>query len=181
MLKTCLAATAIVLLAQSAAAHVAFAPATAEAGTTYVGALRVSHGCDGSATVKLRVEIPATLMGAKPQLKPGWTVTVERTPLAQPITGDNGKTITDRVSAITWTGRLPDEDFDDFTVLLKLPKDAGPLYLPAVQTCDSGSIAWTDIPKAGQAWHDVPHPAPVLTLQPADTMPDMPGMDHAKM
>jgi len=27
----------------------------------------------------------------------------------------------------------------------------------------------------------VPHPAPVLTLQPANTMPDMPGMDHGKM
>ncbi len=178
MFRYCLAA-AFALLAQSAAAHVAMTPAVATAGTTYVGALRVSHGCDGSATVKLRVEVPASVLSAKPQLKSGWTINVERTPLAKPLTGDNGKTVTDRVSAITWTGRLPDEDFDDFVILLKLPKDTGPLYLPATQTCETGSNAWTDIPAAGQPWHDVPHPAPMLTLQPADA--DMPGMDHSKM
>ncbi len=179
MLKTCLAAAALALLAQPAAAHVAMAPATAQAGTTYVGGLRVSHGCDGSATVKLRVEIPASVLSAKPQLKAGWTITIDRAPLPKPVTNDNGKTVTDRVSAITWTGRLPDEDFDDFVVLLRLPKDAGPLYLPAVQTCETGSTAWTDIPAAGQAWHDVPHPAPMLTLQPAGA--DLAGMDHSKM
>ncbi len=146
-----------------AGAHVAFVQPTAAPGS-YVGALRVSHGCDGSPTTSIRVEIPESVVGARPQAKPGWVIKVDRLPLAQPVKGEGGKTVTDRVSAITWTGVLPDDEFDDFTVLLKLPKTAGPVYFRTVQTCQAGSSAWTDVPATGQALHDVKHPAPVLTL-----------------
>ena len=162
-----------------ASAHIVFATAQAQAGSSFVGALRVGHGCNGSATVSLRVEIPDGVMGARPQAKPGWTVHIERTPLKTPVPGEGGKMQTDRVSAITWTGMLPDDEFDDFAVQLKLPKTAGVLYFPAVQTCQSGQAVWKDIPAAGQAWHDVPHPAPVLTL--TEGMAGMPGMDMGGM
>ena len=152
----------VFLLAWSAipltsAAHVAFTPDSAVAGGKYIGALRVSHGCKGSATTRLRVEIPQAVKSAKPQAKPGWEIAMDRTG--------------DRVSAVTWAGRLPDDQFDDFTLMLSLPADAGALYFPAVQTCESGREEWRTIPVAGQAWHDADHPAPVLniTVAPAAT------------
>lgn len=71
------------------------------------------------------------------------------------------------MKAVVWRGRLPDDQFDDFGLMLKLPAAAGPLYLPAIQTCDGAEVRWTDIPAPGQAWHDAPHPAPVLMLEAA--------------
>lgn len=162
-----------------AAAHVMFATPQATAGTAYVGALRVTHGCTGSATTSLRIEIPESVTGAKPQAKAGWTIQVEHAPLKTPVPGEGGKLQTTRVSAITWTGTLPDDEFDDFVVQLRLPKTAGAVYFPATQVCQAGRAEWKDIPAAGQAWHDVAHPAPVLTL--TDGMADMPGMDMSHM
>ncbi len=171
--------TAVMLLATPAAAsaHVMFANARAPAGSNVVGALRVTHGCAGSATVSLRVEIPEGVTGARPQAKPGWTITVERTALKTPVPGEGGKMQTERVSAITWTGALPDDEFDDFAMSLKLPRAAGPLYFPAIQVCQAGRAEWKDIPAAGQA---SAHPAPVLTLT-ADGMAGMAGMDMNPM
>ncbi len=174
-----LAAAAVLAVPAIATAHVMFANAQATAGTSYVGSLRVTHGCGGSATTALCVEIPESVTGAKPQAKPGWTIQVERVPLKTPVPGEGGKMQTTRVSAITWTGSLPDEEFDDFVVQLKLPKMAGEVYFPAVQTCQTGQTQWRDIPAAGQAWHDVAHPAPVLTL--TDGMAGMSGMDMGGM
>ncbi len=170
---------AIFFLPAAASAHVMFANAQAAAGTSYVGALRVTHGCGGAATTSLRVEIPEGVVGAKPQAKAGWTIQVEHAPLKTPVPGEGGKIQTTRVSAITWTGNLPDDEFDDFSVQLKLPKATGAVYFPATQTCQTGRAEWKDIPAAGQAWHDVPHPAPVLTV--TDAMAGMPGMDMGGM
>jgi uncharacterized protein YcnI len=155
---------ALVLLAVPAiaSAHVTFVAADVQPGARAVEALRVSHGCDGSATTSLRVEIPESVTVAKPQAKPGWTITVEHAPLKTPAKDEGGKTVTDRVSAITWTGKLPDDEFDDFAVMLALPNTAAPVYFPAIQTCEKGSAAWTDIPAAGQA--KSAHPAPVIDL-----------------
>ena len=178
--NTALIALSVCVLAApvAAGAHVAFVQPVASPGS-YTGALRVSHGCDGSATTTIRIEIPDSVTGAKPQAKAGWVIKVERTPLAQPIKGEGGKTVSDRVSAITWTGALPDDEFDDFTLLLKLPKMAGPVYFRTMQTCQTGSAAWTDIPAAGQALRDVKHPAPVLTIGDDMAGMGMGNMDHA--
>ena len=154
-----------------ALAHVVMTPATAAPGGGYLGAFSVSHGCNGAATVALRVELPPGATGVKPQAKPGWIITIEREPLAAPIPGEGGRMITTRVRAITWKGLLPDDQFDTFGVMLRAPKTAGPLYIPAVQTCEKGENRWVDIPAPGQAWHSVPHPAPVITLVAAATAP----------
>lgn len=177
MFRTAFIAIVACALASPAGAHVSFVQSTAAPGS-YTGSLRVSHGCDGSATTSIRVEIPEGVTGAKPQAKQGWTIKVERVPLAQPVKGEGGKTVSDRVSAITWTGALPDDEFDDFTVLLKLPKTAGPVYFRTMQTCQAGSSAWTDIPAEGQDRHDIKHPAPVLNVG-EDAGMDMTHMNHA--
>jgi len=173
-----LSISTVFILPVPASAHIVFATAQAPAGSSFVGALRVAHGCGGSATTSLRLEIPERVTGAKPQAKPGWTITVEHVPLTTPIPGEGGKRVGDRVSAVTWTGNLPDDEFDDFAVQLKLPKTAGVLYFPATQVCANGRAEWRDIPAAGQTWHDVAHPAPVLTVTDGMAAMDMSGTAH---
>ena len=40
----------------------------------YKAVFVVPHGCAGSATIKIRVQIPEGVIAAKPMPKPGWNV-----------------------------------------------------------------------------------------------------------
>jgi uncharacterized protein YcnI len=152
------------LLPAAAGAHVVFDQPQATAGGYYTGFLRVTHGCGNSPTVSVRVDMPAGVVSARPQPKPGWTLAIERAPLATPIKAEGGATITTRVTAITWTGKLAPDEFDQFGLSLKLPDAAGPLYFPTTQRCETGVNAWTAIPASPEQWHATPSPAPMLTL-----------------
>lgn len=149
--------------ASNAEAHIVFAEPEAAAGSYYAGFLRVSHGCGASPTRAVGVEIPEGVNIARPQPKPGWTLEIERAPLAAPIASEGGAIIT-RVTAITWRGELPIDQFDQFGLMMRLPARSGPLYFAVIQTCTEGEERWEQIPPAGAAWHSVPRPAPVLTL-----------------
>jgi uncharacterized protein YcnI len=155
-----------------AGAHVVFAEPSAKAGGYHAGFLRVSHGCGASDTLSVRVEIPAGINSARPQPKPGWTLAIERAPLATPVPTEGGGMLTERVAAITWTGRLPADQFDQFGIMMKLPAEAGALYFPTVQTCETGTNAWVNIPASPEQWHATSMPAPMLMLEG-----DM-SMDH---
>lgn len=152
-------------VASAAQAHVVFSQPAATAGAHWAGALRVSHGCDGSATTSVRVEIPAGIIVARPQPKAGWTIAIERAPLPTPVPAEGGATLTERVVAITWTGRLADDQFEEFGVAAKLPAEIGPLAFPVIQTCEQGENRWTETAVAGAP--RPAHPAPVLTLREA--------------
>ena len=82
-----LAATlgAAALSATPARAHVELETDQAPAGSSYKAVLMVPHGCAGSPTVALRVQIPDGVVGAKPMPKPGWTVTTVVGKLANPV------------------------------------------------------------------------------------------------
>jgi copper(I)-binding protein/uncharacterized protein YcnI len=177
MKRSLTAVLALAALTGTAAAHIVLATPIAPAGSYYAGQFRVGHGCDGAATTALRIAIPEGVLTARPQPKPGWTIEIEKAPLATPVKGEGGHDITERVAAITWKGSLEADYFDEFGVMMKLPDAAGPLYFPTIQTCVTGENRWTDIPAAGQAWHDVPHPAPVLELTAAGG-DGMAGMHH---
>jgi periplasmic copper chaperone A len=151
--------------ATGASAHVSLTEPKAPAGSSYVGSFRIGHGCDSSPTIALRVEIPESITSARPQPKAGWTLQIEHVPLAKPVQGDTGETVTSRVSAIIWKGGpLPADQFDDFEIMMKLPATAGTLLFPATQTCASGAVHWGDAPMAGMR---MPNPAPALTVTPA--------------
>jgi uncharacterized protein YcnI len=158
-----------------ALAHVVAAPGEAKAGSYSAVAFRVGHACGaGDATLKLRVEIPDGVASARPQPKPGWTIEIEKAG--------------DRATAITWTGRLPDDQFDDFALLMKLPAltekgGAGSLVFPTIQSCEKGESQWTEIPDPERPGEKLTRPAPTVRLIPAapeqaPAMPDMPGMKH---
>jgi uncharacterized protein YcnI len=177
MRSSVIAGLAIALLGTaSARAHVVLSPAQAPAGSYYAGTFRVSHGCAGSPTVGLTVTIPAGVVVAKPQPKPGWALAIVRQPLATPVPGEGGRKIDERVASITWRGWLPDDQFDEFRLFAKLPDVAGPLYFRTVQTCENGETRWVETP--GVAGGKPAHPAPVVELSAAAPSPgDMPGMD----
>jgi uncharacterized protein YcnI len=174
-----IAATALcgLAVANSAAAHVTLADPQASPGAYYTSAFKVTHGCAGSATTALRVEIPAPIVVAKPQPKPGWTIEIEREPLATPLKGEGGKMLTQRVKAITWRGGpLPDDEWDQFGVMAKLPDAPGKLYFPTVQSCQMGEERWVEVPAPGESGR-LAHPAPALTISPKAAPDPMAGMD----
>lgn len=156
-----LALLASPLLATEAAAHVVAVPDTAKAGSYSAIAFRVGHACAaGDVTLKVRIEIPEGVASARPQVKPGWTYVVERgtDPKAAP-------------TAVTFEGRLPDEAFDDFAILMKLPATGDRLIFPVVQTCEKGESQWTEVASPDAPDEKLTRPAPVVTLIPNGAAP----------
>jgi uncharacterized protein YcnI len=152
----------------AADAHIVLSETNFAEGTRFAAFFKVGHGCKGSPTTRLTVTIPADVSVITVPPKEGWTIDVATDDHAAPGHG--------RTTAITWRGHLAADAKDQFGLFLRLPDRTGPLYFPAVQTCETGESRWTDIPAAGQAWHDLPFPAPVINLEPRDAA--MPDMDH---
>lgn len=158
-------AALVVCAGSTAQAHVVAQPAEGSADSYFATAFRVSHGCNGSATTAVKIAIPEGIDSIKPQAKPGWTITQSKQTLDTPRAGAHGS-IREIVTEIVWRGGpLPDDQFDTFPVVMRLPAKDGPLYFKTTQECESGSMAWAEIPAAGQAWNDMKQPAPVVRVQ----------------
>ncbi|CAN5234915.1 YcnI family protein [soil metagenome] len=162
------AVVAAVISPMPAAAHVTARPDEATAGAYFQTAFNVGHGCDGSATVAVRVKIPDGVVSVKPQMKAGWTVEIRKRTLAAPQPGLHGKTITDTVDEVSWRGGpLPDSLYDTFGVTMKLPDTPDQtLYFPVVQECEKGTNRWIEIPAAGEGPDRLHEPAPGIRLKP---------------
>lgn len=167
-IKTAMIGAAVLALASSpASAHITVQPNEATAGAYFQTAFTVSHGCAGSPTVVLRVKVPEGVVSVKPQMKPGWTVEISKKKLDAPLHSSHGHMITEAVDEVSWRGGpLPDNLFDTFGLMMKLPDTPGqPLYFPAVQECEQGVNRWIEIPAAGQAPSALHEPAPVVRLR----------------
>ncbi|HEX6959043.1 MAG TPA: DUF1775 domain-containing protein [Ferrovibrio sp.] len=177
------AALVAFLAAMPAFAHISADPANAAAGSYFHTSLRVPHGCDGQATTAIRVGIPDGILGATPQAKPGWQVAIEKKALPQPVEALHGQRIDHVVSAVTWSGgNLPDDQFDDFGLVLQIPKTAGAQYwLPITQTCGSARLLWSQIPAKGQSRHDLEYPAVLIRVADNSGMPGGMMHDHMQM
>ena len=68
---TILIAMVALLAAAPAVAHVTLEGKQAPVGSYYKAVFAVPHGCAGSATTKIRVQIPEGVIGVKPMPKPG--------------------------------------------------------------------------------------------------------------
>lgn len=162
-----LAALMLVPLACPLHAHPSLERREANVGAPYKGIMRIPHGCEGSATTRVRVQIPEGIIGVKPQPKPGWTVDTTRGAYAHVYPYYHGAKLSEGVREISWSGRLADEHFDEFVfsgfVAAKL-KAGDTIYFPTIQDCEKGSAAWTEIPAAGQSAHDLKLPAPAIRL-----------------
>jgi uncharacterized protein YcnI len=160
----------LIAVAASASAHPSLQNKEARIGASYRAVVSIPHGCDGSATVKVRVVIPEGVIGVKPMLKPGWTITTVRGPYARSYPYYHGKTLTEGVKEVIWTGNLADDFFDDFVFsgFLTNTLTAGEtLHFPTIQECEKGEARWVEIPAPGQNPHALAAPAPGLKLLPA--------------
>ena len=154
----------------SASAHVTLENRQAAVGTYYKAVFAVPHGCAGSATVKVRVQIPEGVIAVKPMPKPGWSVEAIKGKYAADY-DYHGTKLSEGVKEVVWSGgKLPDDNYDEFIVSSYLTGGLKPntmLYFPVVQECEQGVSRWIDIPVEGDADHSNDRsPAPGVKLMP---------------
>jgi periplasmic copper chaperone A len=158
---------AATLLASSASAHITLKGKEATIGTPYEAVFAVPHGCAGSATIKVRVQIPEGVIAQKPAPKAGWNV--------ETVTGkyaasydDHGTNVSEGITEVAWSGgKLVDHHYEEFvipTFLTGALKPNTTLYFPTVQECEQGVSRWIDIPTDPAHPHDSKWPAPGVKL-----------------
>jgi periplasmic copper chaperone A len=152
----------------SASAHITLENRQATIGSSYKAVFAVPHGCAGSATVKIRVQIPEGVIAAKPMPKAGWNVELIKGKYAADY-DYHGAKLSDGVKEVVWSGgKLPDDNYDEFVINTFLTSALKPntnLYFPVVQECEQGISRWIDIPADGDAGaHDGKSPAPAVKL-----------------
>ncbi len=155
--------------ASPAGAHITLEKREASPASYYKAVFAVPHGCAGSPTVKIRVQIPEGVIAVKPMPKPGWTL---ETVKARYVTSYqlHGASITEGVREVTWSGgRLADDNYDEFVLAAFLTGSLKPdatLYFPVVQECEQGVSRWIEIPQEGKPSRDSKSPAPGVRLVP---------------
>jgi periplasmic copper chaperone A len=170
------AASAAVLSAAPAFAHVTAQPGEAQQGGYSVISLRVPNESDTAGTVKIEVTLPADhpIVGVRTTPVTGFTANVTKAPVNPPVTTDDG-TVTEAVHTVTWTAdpgtRIGPGEYLEFPLSLgPLPTDVDELVLPAVQTYDDGEVVTWDQP-ANPDGSEPEHPAPTVALTPAAGAP----------
>lgn len=164
------AAVALALgVAGPAAAHVTITPTGGTAAGSYtVLTAAFGHGCDGSPTTKLAIQVPEQLNAITPTRVAGWQVEKVMEKLDEPITDSHGNEVTERVAQVVYTA---DEPLADgyraaFDLSLQLPETPGEtLAFPTIQTCEQGETAWTEV--AAEGAEEPEHPAPSVTITEA--------------
>ena len=166
------AAAAIGLTALPALAHVTVNSPGATQGSFGVLTFRMPNETDSVNATELKVQLPPdqplASVSVKPQ--PGWTYTVTRAKLPQPITDDDGNQVTDYPSVVDWkatAGGIKPGEYAEFQLSVgPLPK-ADSMTFKALQTYSNGeTVSWIEVPAAGSS--DEPeHPAPTLKLAAA--------------
>jgi uncharacterized protein YcnI len=163
-----LAATALALGATPAGAHVTIEQPEHAPGEYTVLTFQNGHGCDGSPTTALEIQVPEQILNVTPARNPFYDVEVTTEPLAEPVTGPHGEQITERETVITYTATEPllDGYRDSFDVSVRIPEEAAgvTLYFPTVQVCEEGETAWIEIPADGDDGAELERPAPAIRV-----------------
>jgi periplasmic copper chaperone A len=163
MVAACAAIGAALVLPGAASAHVTVQPNEAEAKAFVVEDVRVPNEEQSANTTKVVVQFPPGFAEVSFQPVPGWSVKVKKTKLAQPIKTDEGDTLTEQVSEVTWSGgKIAPGQFQDFPVSMQIPDKAGSaLTFKALQTYDNGKVVrWIGPP-------DAQEPAPQVKVTAA--------------
>jgi uncharacterized protein YcnI len=147
----------------AASAHVHVTPESASAGGTETLTFSFSHGCDGSPTTALAIDIPEGVGNATPVVQGGWTITRELgsggVPTRVVYTAD--APVENGLKADVSMDVLFDESAADTTIAF-----------PVTQTCVEGETAWTQIAEDGEDPHDLDAPAPLVVVGAVADIPD---------
>ena len=113
-MKKIIVGAAVVLAASAAHAHVTVESKQVAVGSYYKAVFAVPHGCAGSPTVRLRVQIPEGVIGVKPMPKPGWTLETVKGKYAAEY-DFHGSKVSEGVKEVVWSGgKLADDNYDEF-------------------------------------------------------------------
>jgi uncharacterized protein YcnI len=159
------------LLASSAAsAHILLEDRQAAVGADYKAVFVVPHGCSGSATVKLRVQIPEGVIVAQALPKAGWSLETINGKYARDY-DYRGAKASEGIKEVDWSGgKVPDKTREEFVIETFLTDGLKPdttLYFPVVQECEQGISRWIEIPRDGATHsHEGKWPAPGVKLSP---------------
>jgi periplasmic copper chaperone A len=158
------AAAALLVTVSVGSAHVTPTIETAPAGSTQAIGFTVGHGCEGSPTKSVSIAVPAGVISAKPQPKPGWKLSLKKGKLPEPGTLF-GEKITNGVLSVTWSGGLLQDDYyDQFFLRVNIPNKVGKtIYFPVVQRCVKGVHRWIQIPQEGKPEPESPAPGVKIT------------------
>jgi periplasmic copper chaperone A len=173
-LKTTLVAAATgvltLALAGNAGAHITAAPGEGASDGYTSQTFSVGHGCEGSPTTEVRIQIPPSVPQATPIVHPLWNVKTKEGK-KDPVEL-HGEKITRGVSEVTYTAKqpLPDDRLAQFVVSLKLPagKEGDVIYFPTVQNCEKGDHRWIQIPAEGESADELEEPSPQVVLTAAE-------------
>ena len=156
------------LAASSASAHVTLENRQAMVGSSYKAVFAVPHGCAGSATIKIRVQIPEGVIAVKPMPKPGWTLETVKGKYSASY-DYHGASRSEGVREVSWSGgKLADDNYDEFVLSTYLTGSLKPdttLYFPVVQECEQGISRWIELPQEGRP-AEGKSPAPGVRLMP---------------
>lgn len=154
-----------------ASAHVTLDKKEVPVGSFYKAVLTVPHGCEGSPTVRIAVQIPNGVISVKPKVKAGWTIDIKRGPYTRAYSFLHGAKFTEGPKEIVWSGgSLPDGFYDEFALQTFIAGELTPgatLYFPVVQTCEKGEHRWVQVPTADKPGEHLGEPAPAIKLIPA--------------
>lgn len=131
-------------IAGPAAAHIHTDPEEVKAGTENTVGFIIEHGCDGSPTSSVELQLPTGVTGISAEDANGFTASVD----GQVVTFSGGS--------------LPDATEQAFDVTFTAPGEAGTIDIPLVQTCEKGSTDWIEPEVEGQP--EPEHPAPQLVV-----------------
>jgi uncharacterized protein YcnI len=162
--------SAVVLFSAAPAwAHVTVSPSEASAGSETTLTFQVPNEKEDANTTKIQVSFPQDHPIADASVEPvaGWNVVIATTQLKTPITTDEGESLTDGVSTITWTATgkgIEPGYFQQFKVAAGLPDDATALEFPTLQTYSDGDVVkWIDPVTEGGPEAEFPEPTVTLT------------------
>src|ERR1700754_4391011 len=99
-----------------AGAHVFLEGKQAAVGADYKAVFIVPHGCSGSATIKLRVQIPEGVVVTQAEPKAGWSIDEVKGKL--PVEYDvRGSKVSEGVKEVAWSGgKVPDKTREEFVI-----------------------------------------------------------------
>jgi uncharacterized protein YcnI len=158
-MKTPFLALLIATLPAAAFAHVMINPPSAQPGQIVETQVIVGHGCSGQSTTAVHIAVPPSVGMVHVMETPGWTAKADKTG--------------DKTTGVTWTANdgKGTAAAQTFMMHVEMPKAAGKILFPAVQTCGAVTVGWDDASKD--------HPAPSINVGgPAGPAMDMSHMDH---
>lgn len=137
----------------AASAHVTVTPSGTAAGSYTVLTFAFSHGCEGSPTTAIAIDIPESIASVSPTLNPNYTI-------EKVADGD-------RTAQVVYTAITPVQDGyrDTIELSLQLPEDAAgeTLAFPVLQSCEVGETNWNQVAEEGEEEPESPAPVIVVT------------------